>query len=48
LAGPAPATPQPGPNGAKPETFHTGLCCLLGPSVVFLTVRAVLAVFGGQ
>ncbi|WP_114947879.1 malonate transporter subunit MadM [Microvirga calopogonii] len=29
------------PYGALVATFHTGLGCLMGPSVLFLTVRAI-------
>ena len=32
------------PYGAMTATFYTGLGCLLGPSVVFVTIRAL---FGG-
>jgi malonate transporter MadM subunit len=48
IAGLAATNPQLVPYGAMTATFYTGLGCLLGPSVVFLTVRAVLAVVGGQ
>ena len=30
------------PYGAMTATFYTGLGCLLGPSVVFLIIRAVV------
>jgi malonate transporter MadM subunit len=29
------------PYGAMTATFYTGLGCLLGPSVVFVTIRAL-------
>jgi malonate transporter MadM subunit len=31
------------PYGAMTATFYTGLGCLLGPSVVFVTIRAIFA-----
>ena len=30
------------PYGALVATFHTGIGCLLGPSVFFLTVKAII------
>jgi malonate transporter MadM subunit len=30
------------PYGALTATFHTGVGCLLGPSVLFLAVKALL------
>jgi len=41
-AGLAAVDPKLVPYGALTSTFHTGLGCLMGPSVLFLAVRAVL------
>ena len=30
------------PYGALVATFHTGLGCLMGPSVLFLAVKAIV------
>jgi hypothetical protein len=30
------------PYGAMTSTFYTGLGCLLGPSLIYLVIRAVL------
>ncbi len=30
------------PYGAMTATFYTGLGCLLGPSVVYIVIRAIL------
>ena len=30
------------PYGALTATFHTGIGCLVGPSILFLTVRALV------
>ncbi len=40
-AGLAATDPKLVPYGAMTATFHTGLGCLLGPSVLFLAVRAI-------
>ena len=29
-------------NGAMTATFYTGLGCLLGPSVIFVSIRAIM------
>ena len=34
--------PELVPYGAMTATFYTGLGCLLGPSVIFLVVRAIV------
>ena len=34
------------PYGAMTATFYTGLGCLLGPSIIFITIRAVMVYFG--
>ena len=31
------------PYGALTATFHTGIGCLVGPSVLYLAVRALVA-----
>jgi malonate transporter MadM subunit len=31
------------PYGALVATFHTGIGCLMGPSVLFLAVKAIFA-----
>ena len=41
-AGLAATDPQLVPYGIMAATFYTGLGCLLGPSVLFLVVRAIL------
>ncbi len=41
MAGLAATDPKLVPYGAMTATFYTGLGCLLGPSVVFLAVRAM-------
>jgi malonate transporter MadM subunit len=41
MAGLAATDPKLVPYGAMTATFYTGLGCLLGPSVVFLIVRAI-------
>ena len=41
MAGLAATDPKLVPYGAMTATFYTGLGCLLGPSVVFMLVRAV-------
>jgi len=38
----AATAPELVPYGAMTATFYTGLGCLLGPSVIFLVVRAVV------
>jgi len=30
------------PSGALTATFHTGVGCLVGPSILFLAVKALL------
>lgn len=42
MAGLAATDPKLVPYGAMTATFYTGLGCLLGPSVVFIIVRALL------
>lgn len=42
MAGLAATDPKLVPYGAMTATFYTGLGCLIGPSVVFMTVRAIL------
>jgi malonate transporter MadM subunit len=42
MAGLAATDPKLVPYGAMTATFYTGLGCLLGPSVVFMTVRALV------
>ena len=42
MAGLAATDPKLVPYGAMTATFYTGLGCLLGPSVIFLIVRALL------
>ena len=42
MAGLAATDPKLVPYGAMTATFYTGLGCLLGPSVVFLVVKALL------
>ncbi len=42
MAGLAATDPKLVPYGAMTATFYTGLGCLLGPSVVFFIVRAVV------
>jgi hypothetical protein len=38
----AATNPALAPYGALTSTFHTGVGCLLAPSVLFFAVRAVL------
>jgi malonate transporter MadM subunit len=42
MAGLAATDPKLVPYGAMTATFYTGLGCLLGPSVVFMIVRALV------
>lgn len=42
MAGLAATDPKLVPYGAMTATFYTGLGCLLGPSVVFMVVRALV------
>lgn len=42
MAGLAATDPKLVPYGAMTATFYTGLGCLMGPSVVFIIVRAVI------
>ncbi|MDA1164277.1 MAG: malonate transporter subunit MadM [Planctomycetota bacterium] len=42
MAGLAATDPKLVPYGAMTATFYTGLGCLLGPSVVYMTVRALV------
>ena len=42
MAGLAATDPKLVPYGAMTATFYTGLGCLLGPSVVFIIVKAVI------
>ena len=41
-AGLAATDPKLVPYGAMTATFYTGLGCLLGPSVVYMTINAIL------
>jgi malonate transporter MadM subunit len=43
MAGLAATDPKLVPYGAMTATFYTGLGCLLGPSVLFFFVRAILS-----
>ncbi|TAJ95919.1 MAG: malonate transporter subunit MadM [Gammaproteobacteria bacterium] len=45
-AGLAATDPKLVPYGVMTATFYTGLGCLLGPSVLFLTVKALAAALG--
>jgi malonate transporter MadM subunit len=45
MAGLAATDPKLVPYGAMTATFYTGLGCLLGPSLFFLGVRSLVAVF---
>lgn len=42
MAGLAATDPKLVPYGAMTATFYTGLGCLLGPSVIFLVIRAIV------
>jgi hypothetical protein len=42
MAGLAATDPKLVPYGAMTATFYTGLGCLLGPSEVFMIVRALV------
>lgn len=38
----AATNPKLVPYGAMTATFYTGLGCLLGPSVVYIVIRAIV------